>query len=76
MKISYDKKIDAMYIYLASKKKKITRTEEVGTNWIADYSGTEIVGIEILNASKVLGSKLGLKSNKLIRPAAVAHRIR
>ena len=73
MKITYDKKVDAMYIYLTSKKKKITDTRELDDGWIADYAGDELVGIEILDASKVLGSKFGLKSS---RSAAVLHKIR
>ena len=37
----------------------------------------ELLGIEILDASKVLGSKLGLKStNKSNYTAATAHKIR
>ncbi|MBI4036215.1 DUF2283 domain-containing protein [Candidatus Daviesbacteria bacterium] len=77
MKISYDKKIDAMYIYLTSNKKRITETKELDDGWIADYAGEELVGIEILDASKVLGSKLGLKStNKSNYTAAIPHKIR
>lgn len=74
MKISYDKRIDAMYIYLASKKKRITETKELDDGWIADYAGEELVGIEILDASKALGSKLGLKTPS--HPISYAHKIR
>ncbi len=77
MKISYDKKIDAMYIYLTSNKKRITETKELDDGWIADYAGEELVGIEILDASKVLGSKLGLKSvDRSNYSAAIPHKIR
>lgn len=77
MKISYDKKIDAMYIYLSSKRKKITETKELNDGWTADYSGEELVGIEILDASKVLGSKLGLKTSaKTNYSSAIPHKIR
>ena len=62
MKISYDKRIDAMYIYLTPKRETITETKELADGWIADYAGKELVGIEILDASKVLGSKFGLKT--------------
>lgn len=74
MKISYDKKIDAMYIYLTSKKKRITETRELDDGWIADYAGEELVGIEILDASRVLGSKLGLKPSHY--PSAITHTIK
>lgn len=73
MKITYDKKADAMYIYLTSERKKITDTRELDAGWIVDYAGDELVGIEVLNASKVLGSKFGIKPSQ---PAAVLHKIR
>lgn len=76
MKITYDKKTDAMYIYLSSKKKRITDTREMNTGWIADYAGKELVGIEILNASKVLGSKLRLKPVSRAYPSPILKRIR
>lgn len=53
MKVTYDKKSDAMYIYLAPGKKS-TRTEEVGNGLLVDYSGKRPIGIEILDASKVI----------------------
>lgn len=56
MKITYDPVADAMYIYL-SEKKKSTRTEEVSDDLIVDYSGKELVGIEVLDASKKLSKK-------------------
>lgn len=73
MKVSYDSKADAMYIYLNPKKKGITRTEEMDSGWIADYEGKELVGIEILDASRVLGSKLKIKTP--FQPS-IAHRIK
>ncbi len=63
MKVSYDPKSDAMYIYLSSKKS--TRTEEVGENMVVDYAGKELIGIEVLEASKRI-SKGNLKSYKAI----------
>ena len=56
MKITYDPIADAMYIYLSGKKKS-THTEEVRSDLFVDFSGKELVGIEILNASKRLGKK-------------------
>lgn len=73
MKITYDKKIDAMYIYLTTKKYKITNTREITPGAMADYAGDNLVGIEILNASKVLGAKLGLKEGN---PPVYAHKIK
>ena len=42
-----------LYIYF-SKDKKSTRTEEMGEDILVDYSGKEMIGIEILDASKKL----------------------
>lgn len=76
MKVTYDPKVDAMYIYLNPKKKRITKTEEMDSGWIADYEGKALVGIEILDASKVLGPKLRLKDKDFVQTSAIAHRIR
>lgn len=56
MKVTYDSKSDAMYIYF-SEKKRSTRTEEVSDDFLVDYSGNEMIGIEILDASKKLPKK-------------------
>lgn len=56
MKVTYDPMADAMYIYL-SKKKKSSRTEEVGEGLRVDYSGKDLVGIEVLDVSKKLPKK-------------------
>lgn len=56
MKVTYDPKADAMYIYF-SEKKRSTRTEEVSDDFLVDYSGKEMIGIEILDASKKLPKK-------------------
>lgn len=73
MKITYDKSADAMYIYLTSKKNKITDTKEVDPGVLVDYVENDPVGIEIIDASKVLGSKLGLKNPD--QPISYAHKI-
>ena len=44
------------YIYLSDKKKS-TRTEEVSNDLIVDYAGKELIGIEVLDASKKLSVK-------------------
>lgn len=51
MKINYDKKVDAMYIYL--KKDKIATTCAMATNLFADLDKKgNVVGLEILDFSK------------------------
>lgn len=56
MKVTYDPVADAMYIYF-SEKKKSTRTEEVSEDFLVDYAGSEMIGIEILEASNKLPKK-------------------
>jgi uncharacterized protein YuzE len=55
MKVTYDPKADAMYIYFSEKRS--TRTEEVREDLLVDYAGKELIGIEILDASKKLPKK-------------------
>lgn len=66
MKVSYDPVADAMYIYFSNKKKS-TRTEEVSDDFLVDYAGREMIGIEILDASKKFPKRnlesFGLKSD-------------
>lgn len=75
-KIHYDKKIDALYIFLRSGIEE--RFEDLSKEITVEYDKNDNpIGIEIFNASKVLGSKLGIRksdeSNGLI---AVPHKIR
>lgn len=53
MKVSYDPLADAIYIYF-SKRKKSTHTEEVRNDLLVDYSGKELIGIEVLDVSQKL----------------------
>ena len=77
MKISYDPKADAAYIYFI-KDKKSTRTEEVGEGLLVDYNGDDLIGIEILDVSKKL-PKSEMKSitsiERINYPNVVAHKI-
>lgn len=77
MKISYDPKADAAYIYFL-KNKKSTRTEEIGEGLLVDYNGKDLIGIEILDVSKKL-PKDEIKSITLVErvsyPVAINHRI-
>lgn len=50
MKITYDPKADAMYIYFSNKKS--TDTVELRDDLLVDYAGKEMVGIEVLDVSK------------------------
>jgi uncharacterized protein YuzE len=55
MKITYDPEVDAAYIYLTEKRGHIT-TARVNDRVFLDYGeADDLVGIEILDASQVLG---------------------
>ena len=61
MKFEYDKKADAGYIYLKYPLKdgECKKTEEVNENVILDFDAAgKIIGVEILNASKMLNKKV------------------
>ena len=52
MKITYDKKVDAMYIEL-NEKKTSHKTRKITDDVLVDYSKDgKIVGVEVLEASK------------------------
>lgn len=53
MKVTYDSKADAMRISFSDDKTS-TRTEELGRDFLADYSGNKLISVEILDASKKL----------------------
>ena len=70
MKVTYDPTADAMYIYFTEKKKS-TRTEEVSDDFLVDYAGKEMIGIEILDASK----KLPKENLQTIKPPYIIDKI-
>ena len=77
MKISYDPKADAAYIYFI-KDKKSTRTEEVSEGLLVDYNGDDLIGIEILGVSEKFPKeeiKSITKIEKIDYPTSFAHRI-
>ena len=60
MKIEYDKEVDAAYIYLKTtiKDGEVKETIELNDNIVLDLEEKgKIIGIEILEASKVLNKK-------------------
>lgn len=51
MKITFDKKADAMYIYL--KKKKVFKTRQITDDTIVDLDKNgNVIGIELLSVSE------------------------
>lgn len=60
-KVYYDKKTDVLWLMVKSGLEEDHREITPGISLELGKNG-ELLGIEILNASKLLGSKLGLKS--------------
>jgi len=61
MKFEYDQEADAGYIYLKYPLKdgECKKTEEVNENIILDFDAAgKLIGVEILNASKVVSKKV------------------
>lgn len=58
--VNYDKKSDILYIFIRPGMEE--RFEDISENITVEYDDkNRPIGIEIFNASKVLGSKLGIK---------------
>lgn len=65
MKLEYDKEVDAAYIYLEYplKENETKKTIELNENIILDFNGNgKLLGVEILDASKVLNKKVLLEA--------------
>ncbi|MCC3572411.1 MAG: DUF2283 domain-containing protein [Microcoleus sp. PH2017_40_RAT_O_B] len=59
MRIRYDREVDALYIELLSLAPGTAENRELTEDIIADYSPDgKLAGLEILNASQVLGDQL------------------
>lgn len=73
MKMTYDPKADAVYIYL--NKNSITGTVPVSPDLIVDYDKHNLpVGIEMLSVSKIMSKKSlsSVKIKLLSRPKALS----
>jgi len=71
VRVEYDQKADAMYIWL--RKAKYDISEELAENVIIDLDKNErIVGIEVLDASKNLGKELVTKMLQTEKMVATA----
>jgi uncharacterized protein YuzE len=71
VQVEYDKKADAMYIWL--RKAKYDISEELAENVILDLDKNgRIIGIEVLGASRNLGKDLVMKIIDTEKIAATA----
>lgn len=71
-KVYYDKKTDVLWLNIQSGAEEEYREVTPGIGVELGKNG-ELLGIEILDASKVLGAKLGFKSSQ---SSAILHKIR
>lgn len=61
MKFEYDRDVDAAYIYLEYpiEEGQVKKTIELNDNIIVDFDESgKLIGVEILNASKVINKKV------------------
>ena len=66
MKFEYDKDADAAYVYLKYpiKDGEVKSTVEQGNNIVLDYDkNKKLIGVEILEASKIMDKEVLLKAN-------------
>lgn len=65
MKLEYDKEVDAAYIYIEYpiKEGEAKKTIELNEDIILDFDGKgKLLGVEILNASKIMNKRVLLES--------------
>lgn len=74
-KIYYDKKTDTLWFNIKSGVEIEHRELAPGVSVELGKKG-ELLGVEVLNASLVLGSKMGFKSPRDNRFSVTPHRIR
>ena len=69
MKLEYDPARDLLYIYFAGAHKKAAKTETVAPGVHADFSVEgKLIGIEIIDASEVMGRKIEFTLPEAPRP--------
>lgn len=74
-KIYYDKKTDVVWISVQAGEEELHKEVAPGISVEINKKG-ELLGIEILNASKVLGKKLGFGNQSKPLSLASYHKIR
>ena len=59
MKVEYDPERDLLYIYFGHESQKAARTVTITPGVMADFDRREkLIGIEVLDASEILGRKV------------------
>ena len=71
MKIEYDPVRDLLYVYFGDAAVKAAKTVTITPGVHADFDASEkLIGIEVIDASKVLGGKIEFKLPETIISAA------
>lgn len=66
MRIEFDPERDLLYIYFADAGKKAAQTITITPGVHADFDGDgKLIGIEVIEASKVMGEKIEFKLPEL-----------
>ena len=66
MKIEYDSDRDLLYIYFTELETKAAETVTIGPGVHADFDRDgKLMGIEVIEASKVMGKKIEIKLSAL-----------
>jgi len=68
MKFEYDKEVDAAYIYLKYpiKRGEAKRTIALNDDIIIDFDrNNRLIGVEVLNASKILSKKVLIQAKAI-----------
>lgn len=71
MKIEYDPARDLLYVYFGDTAARSAKTVTITPGVHADFDSQEkLIGIEVIDASSVLGGKIEFKLPETITPAA------
>jgi len=73
VRIEYDPERDLLYIYFASNEVKAAETVTVTPGVHADFGiDGKLVGIEVIDASEILGKEIEFKLPQISRPEGIA----
>ena len=71
MTFKLDSERDLLYVYFSDADVKAAKTITITPGVHADFdAGEKLIGIEVIDASKVLGGKIEFKLPETITPAA------
>ena len=73
MKIEYDPVRDLLYVYFAEPTIKAAETVTIKPGVHADFDrGGKLIGIEVIDASEIIGGEIEFKLPEVVHPTAKA----